>query len=106
MLVIRGTMTANEDLRIDGRLEGSIDAPDHVVTIGSEGRVEGEIRAKIALVQGTVMGDVRATERVALAETAVFGGDLATSRLEMCEGARFDGNIEMPARPRAVTTAA
>jgi len=106
MLVIRGTVTADEDLQVDGRVEGSIDAQDHVVTIGSEGRVDGEIRAKVALIQGTVIGDVQATERVALAETSVFEGDLAASRLEMCEGARFDGRIEMPVRPRVVTTAA
>ncbi len=106
MLVIQGTVTANEDLRLDGRVEGSIDVPNHVVTIGPEGRVEGEILAKVAVIEGFVRGGVRAADRMVMAETAVLDGDVATPRLEMREGARVDGRIEMPARLRAVTTAA
>lgn len=106
MLVIRGTVTANEDLRLNGRVEGSIDVPNHVVTIGPDGRVEGEIRAKGAVIEGAVQGEVRATDHVVVAETGALAGDLAAPRLEMREGARVDGRIEMPARLRAVTTAA
>lgn len=106
MLVIRGTVTANEDLRLNGRVEGPIDVPNHTVTIGPEGRVEGEIRAKRAVIEGAVQGDVRASDRVVVAETGALEGDITAPRLEMREGARIDGRIEMPARLRAVTTAA
>lgn len=106
MLVIRGTVTASEDVRLDGRLEGSIDVPNHVVTIGPEGRVEGQIQAKAAVIEGDVLGEVRATDRVVVTETGALDGDIAAPRVEMREGARVDGRIEMPARLRAVTTAA
>jgi len=106
MLMIRGTVTANEDLRLNARVEGSIEVPNHLITIGPEGRVEGDIRAKAAVIEGVVQGDVRATDRVVVAETGALDGDISAPRLEMREGARIDGHIEMPARLRAVTTAA
>lgn len=106
MLVIRGTVTANEDVRLNGRIEGSIHVPNHVVTIGPDGRVEGEIRARGAVIEGAVQGDVRATDCVVLAETGALDGEIAAPRLEMRDGARFGGRIDMPARIRAVTSAA
>jgi cytoskeletal protein CcmA (bactofilin family) len=106
MVVIRGTISANEDLRLNGRVEGSIDVPNHVLTVGPEGRIEGEIRAKGAVIEGIVVGDVRATDRLVLAATGALDGDIEAPRLEIREGARFDGRIRMPPRIRAVTTAA
>jgi len=106
MLVIRGTVTANEDLRLNGRVEGSIVVPGHVVTIGPDGRVEGDIRAKGAVIEGIVRGDVKATDRVVVSETGALDGEIEAPRLEMRDGARVDGRVVMPARIRAVTTAA
>lgn len=104
-VVIRGTVTANEDVTLTGRVEGTIQIPNHVVTIGPEARIEGEIRAKAIVVLGAVTGDVQATDKVILGAGGALDGDIRAPRVEIRDGARFGGRIEMPARIRAVTAA-
>jgi cytoskeletal protein CcmA (bactofilin family) len=105
-LVIRGTVTANEDICLAGLVEGTIQVPNHVLTIGPEGRMMAEIQAGVVVVGGAVTGNVGATERVVLDAGGTVEGNIRAPRVEMREGARLDGRIDMPARIRAVTSAA
>ena len=105
-LVIKGTVTANEDLRLGGRVEGTIQVPNHVLTLGPQAQILADVQAGTVVVDGVVTGSVRATEKVVLGETGAISGDIRSPRVEMHEGARLDGRIDMPARLRAVVSAA
>jgi len=105
-LVIRGTVTATEDILLSGCVEGTISAPRHVVTVGPHGRIKADIEARGVVVDGAVTGNLRATEKVVLDDGAAVTGDVRAPRVEMREGAQVRGRIEMPARIRSVHSAA
>ena len=105
-LVIKGTVTASEDLVLGGRVEGTIQVPNHVLTLGPEARITADVQAGTVVVDGAVTGSVRATDKVVLSETGAVSGDIRSPRVEMHEGARLNGRIDMPARLRAVVSAA
>jgi cytoskeletal protein CcmA (bactofilin family) len=92
---IKGEINGEEDLRIDGRVEGRINLPQHTVTVGTGGRVQGEIDAKVITVEGKVEGDLRGGERIVISASGRMHGDLATPRVTIEDGARFRGTIDM-----------
>jgi len=94
-ICIRGELTGDEDLSIEGRVEGKIDLKEHNLTIGPKGRIQAEIRAKSVIVRGEVNGNVRAGERVELAETGRVIGDIVSPRIIIADGARFKGSVDM-----------
>jgi len=104
-VVIKGTVTAGEDLWLGGRVEGTIKVPDHVLTLGPDAEVTADVQARAVVVSGAVTGNVKATERVVLNETGAISGDIRSPRVEMHEGARVDGRVDMPARLHAVSAA-
>ena len=61
-VVISGELRAEEDLTIEGRVEGKVELDQNVVTVGPDGRVTAEVIAKAVVVQGTVNGDIMATD--------------------------------------------
>ncbi len=63
-LVIKGTVTAGEDLVLGGRVEGTIRVPGHMLTLGPGAEVTADVQAHTVVVSGAVRGDVRATEKV------------------------------------------
>ncbi|MCZ6747027.1 MAG: polymer-forming cytoskeletal protein [Acidobacteria bacterium] len=94
-ICIRGELTGDEDLTIEGRVEGKIDLKEHNLTIGPKGRIQAEIRAKSVIVRGEVNGNVHAGERVELAETGRVIGDIVSPRIIIADGARFKGSVDM-----------
>ncbi len=90
----KGELTANEDLLIRGRVEGSITHTQRL-TIGSEGKVHASIEALMVIVEGTVEGDVRATKSVAVREHAQLTGNISAPSVTILEGARFTGHVDM-----------
>ncbi len=100
-VVIKGELSAKEDLTISGRVEGKIDVRDHVVRVGREAQVHAEINARAVMVEGTVVGNVNATERIELLENGSVEGDIAAPKIAMAEGAQFRGKIDMAARNAA-----
>jgi cytoskeletal protein CcmA (bactofilin family) len=105
-IIIRGEVKAYEDLTLAGRVEGTIDVPNHVLTIGEHAQVIAEITAKSVVVAGNVQGNVSATDQVVLDDCGSLDGDIAARRVVIVEGARFDGRIEMPARVAVTASAA
>ena len=93
-LVFKGELTADEDLMLKGRVEGSI---THTASlrIGQEGSVKGNIRAKHVTVDGTVEGDIHGGGSVTIRETAKVTGNVFAPRVSLVEGARFNGSIDM-----------
>ena len=92
---IKGELTGNEDLTIDGTVEGVINLQGHNLTIGSNGHIIAEVSAKSVVVQGHVVGDVKAESRIEIAEGGLVEGDLISPQAVLAEGARFKGNIDM-----------
>ncbi len=95
---IKGELTGNEDLTIEGKVDGKITLKDHALTIGANGRIKGEIFAKSVTVIGEVEGNVIADDKVEVAATGGMNGDIVSPRVVLADGARFKGSIDMEKR--------
>jgi len=94
-VIIKGELTGSEDLLVEGNVEGKINLKDHILTVGLNGRVNAEINAKAVIVQGQVIGNVIASERVVIRENGSVDGDIAAPKVAIAEGALFKGKIDM-----------
>jgi cytoskeletal protein CcmA (bactofilin family) len=94
-LAFKGNLTAEEDLLIQGRIEGSIDHNATTLTIGVHGAVKGNILANKVIIQGEVQGDVRASDAVIVEASARVHGNLIAPRIGLKDGAKFKGTIDM-----------
>jgi cytoskeletal protein CcmA (bactofilin family) len=100
-LRFRGELSAQEDLLIQGSVEGSI-THTQCLTVGTDGSMKGDIRARVIVVDGKVDGDLYATESVSIRATAKVKGNLFAPRVGIAEGAFFQGQIEMQPSGAAV----
>lgn len=97
---IKGEVRGEEDLLIQGRVDGSVDLKLNSVTVGSEGRVKANIIGRVVTVEGEVEGDLHAEEQVILTSTARVQGDLAAPRIVLENGATFRGLVDMREAPQ------
>ncbi|MDH3213939.1 MAG: polymer-forming cytoskeletal protein [Myxococcales bacterium] len=91
---IKGDLTGNEDIVIEGTVEGKVDLPAGQLTVGSHGTVKGEVHAKSVVVVGRVRGNVTGAERVEIQGTGIVEGDVSAPRLVVAEGATLNGSIQ------------
>lgn len=91
---LKGNVTSEGDIAIDGSLAGNIKSGGHV-TIGVNGRIGGSIQAISLTVAGYVEGDVKANDSVSIMESGQVHGDIDTGRLEIGMGAVFIGTSKM-----------
>lgn len=94
-LIIKGEITGSESICVDGRVEGSINLPEHRVTIGPEGQVFASITALEVVVQGKVTGNVTVSGRLELRSEGSLIGDVVAERINVADGAFFKGKIEI-----------
>ena len=94
-IVVKGELRGSEDLIIEGQVEGKIALKQHVLTIGSHGRIRAQVLAKSVVVLGEVVGNIEATEKVAIRHEGAVEGDIKAPRVAIAEGARFRGGIDM-----------
>ena len=92
---IRGDLTGNEDMVIEGQVEGKIELPNNELTIGPNGNAKAEIHAKSVVVVGHVTGNVTGLERVEIQATGKVDGDVTAPKLIVAEGAQLNGAIKM-----------
>ena len=92
---IRGDLTGNEDMVIEGRVEGKVDLPNNQLTIGANGTVKAELHAKGIVIVGHVIGNVTGLERVEIQATGRVEGDVTAPKLIVAEGAQLNGAIQM-----------
>lgn len=97
---IRGELYGEEDILIQGRVEGKIEVKDNTLTIGPGGSVKANIGAREITVEGEVKGDVFADECVNVKETSNVRGNLVAPRISLADGAKFKGSIDMNATER------
>ena len=100
-LRFRGELSAQEDLIIQGSVEGSI-THTQSLTVGTDGTMKGDIRARVIVIDGKVEGDLYATESVNIRATAKVKGNVFAPRVGISEGAFFQGQIEMQPSGAAV----
>jgi len=100
-LRFRGELSAQEDLIIQGSVEGSI-THTQSLTVGTDGSMKGDIRARVIVVDGKVDGDLYATESVNIRATAKVKGNVFAPRVGITEGAFFQGQVEMQPSGAAV----
>ena len=94
-ITIRGDVSGDEDLLIQGRVDGSVDLKQQSVTVGREGRVKANIAGRVLIVEGEVEGDLKAEEQVILRSTAKVQGDITAPRVVLEDGANFRGGVDM-----------
>jgi cytoskeletal protein CcmA (bactofilin family) len=104
---IHGEVTGDEDLLIQGRVQGSVDLKQHTVTVGTEGEVKADIAARVVTVEGRVVGNITGQEQVVLRASARVDGDIVAPRVVLEDGTVFRGSVEMGEiqnRPKASAT--
>ena len=94
-VVLKGELTADEDLLVEGQFEGTLSLEQHCLTVGANGQVKAEIRARQAVILGTLTGKVTAREKVEIRRSGHLVGDLTTGAVAIEEGAYFKGSIEI-----------
>ncbi len=92
---VKGELSGQATLYIDGEVQGSIRLGDSDVTVGPNGRVRGDVQARDLMVQGSVQGNLQGGSRVLLARSSVVAGDVASQRVIIEEGANFRGRVDM-----------
>ena len=94
-VVIKGELSAKEDLTIQGHVDGKIELEQNILTIGPAGRITAQVRAKTVIVMGKVEGNITATESISINEQGAVEGDLTAPRIGIADGAHFQGSIDM-----------
>jgi cytoskeletal protein CcmA (bactofilin family) len=97
-IFIVGDLTGDEDLVIEGRVEGKVDLKQNNVTIGKNGRVRADVFGRIVTVEGEVDGNVFAQEQALLRQSGAIRGNITAPRVVLEDGSRFKGSIDMEPR--------
>lgn len=94
-LHIKGEISGNEDLHVDGSVEGLITLEDRKLTVGPSAKVTADVVGREIVVYGTVKGNLRARDRIEIKKDGSVVGDLTTARIMIEDGAYFKGSIEI-----------
>jgi cytoskeletal protein CcmA (bactofilin family) len=94
-LHVKGEISGNEDLLIDGSVEGLIQLDERKLTVGATAKVTADIIAREVVVYGSVKGNLRAKDRIEIKKDGSVNGDLTTARIMIEDGAYFKGSIEI-----------
>jgi cytoskeletal protein CcmA (bactofilin family) len=102
-LEIKGQISGEEDLQIDGKVTGAISLNGHELTVGPAALLHSEIQAGDLIVSGKVVGNVHARGRVDIKKDGSITGDVSSARISIEDGAHFKGRIEIdPAKSKSV----
>lgn len=93
--VFKGDIYTENDLRIDGRVEGDINSKGKII-IGTEGYMKGKITSTSVEVYGKILGDIVISDTVILKNSSYYKGQITTHNIEIETGARFFGSCKMP----------
>lgn len=91
---VKGNVSAEEEILIEGIVEGTIKMK-HNVIIGKSGKVKADINAKEIIIRGEVNGNVHGQVKVEIVPGGILNGDIISEKVVLAEGAKFKGNIDM-----------
>ena len=94
-LHVKGEITGNEDLHVDGSVEGLVQLEDRKLTVGASAKLTADVVAREVVVYGSVKGNLRARDRIEIKKDGSVIGDLTTARIMIEDGAYFKGSIEI-----------
>ena len=103
-LKFKGELSADEDLLIKGRIEGTIKHSSSL-TIGEGGHVKANVAAEYIAVEGRVEGDLNGSKCVKIRKTAKIDGNIVSPSVSLVDGAKFNGKIDMDSDPAAKAAA-
>lgn len=92
---INGDISGDENLIVEGRVDGKILLDSHQVEVGQSGRVNADITAKVIKIAGEVRGDISGTEKVIISRSGNVHGNIVAPRMTLEDGAIFKGSIDM-----------
>ncbi|MDH5230472.1 MAG: polymer-forming cytoskeletal protein [Gammaproteobacteria bacterium] len=95
---ITGGLAGEEDVIIQGTVDGTVEFKQHNVTVGKHGRITADIYAKEICVEGNLEGDLYGEKRVSVRATGRVKGNITAPRVVMEDGAKFKGSIDMDAK--------
>ena len=93
-MTIKGEIRAREELVVDGDVEGILESQS-MLTVGPNGKVRGNIKARQAAIFGSVRGNVEVTEKIAIREQGSLIGDIRGAGISIDDGAYFKGSIDI-----------
>lgn len=98
---IRGTVhiSGNQSVHVEGCVEGTVSL-DNMLSVGTEGRIDADVRARAIVIAGEVVGDLQADEQVVIQRTAKVLGNIAAPRVTLKDGCKFKGSIDTEASSR------
>ena len=98
---ISGDVTGDEDVRIEGRVEGTVNLSDNVLTVGKEGQINATVTARAVFVEGKVEGDLKSDEQIVVRSSGNVRGNIVAPRVTLEDGCKFKGSIDMDVEPSA-----
>ncbi|MCU7830110.1 MAG: polymer-forming cytoskeletal protein [Candidatus Thiodiazotropha sp. (ex Myrtea sp. 'scaly one' KF741663)] len=92
---INGDLSGEEDLIIQGKVNGTIQLSEKSLTVGKQGQVDANVLAYSVIVEGKVNGDLYGSERVSIRKTGNVHGNIVSPKVSLEEGCSFKGSIDM-----------
>ena len=100
---IKGEIRSREELIVDGEVEGTLESQSSI-TVGPNGKVRSNIKAREVIVYGSVRGNVEVAEKIAIREQGSLVGDIKAAGISIDDGAYFKGSIDIVRPEPKVTT--
>ncbi len=99
---IKGEVSGEENLLIEGRVDGTVSLRGKDLTVGSSGSVNANVTATVVKIDGEVKGDITGEEKVIISNTGKVQGNIVAPRVTLEDGAKFKGSIDMDPSERVV----
>ena len=103
---IKGELYGEEDVLVQGRVEGTIEMRENNLTIGADGHVMADAKAKQIIVEGEVRGDLSGEDKIVIKSTSNVEGNISAPCVSLEEGAKFKGMIDMEPNRKVTSTPA
>lgn len=94
-LNIKGELSSNEDLIIEGQFQGKLDLKNHNLLVEQAGKVDADIHVRNITIKGKVKGNIFASGKVYIQKEGQMIGDVSASRISILDGAQFKGSVKM-----------
>ena len=105
-IFIKGDLTGEEDLLIEGRVDGKIELRRHSITVGKNGRIKADIYGKVITIEGMVEGNLFGEEQLIVRQSGTVHGNIVAPRVALEDGSNFKGSIDMSPREKSAAPAA
>jgi len=94
-ITIHGDVTGEEDLIVDGVIEGTVNLKDNNLVVSENGKVTANVNARVIRVDGEVKGELRGSEQVSISPSGKVSGDIRAPRVVLEDGCQFKGSVDM-----------